>query len=310
MAELKKMKPWQRIVAYVAFSLFALVASFFLTFPYEALRERLRMEAEGAGYFVRIGSMGPGFFSVRASDLQLSKTADANAEKPPEPLRIDSVSVGPTLFPPGVSVRAKLLDGTVSARVSGVSNVGVLVTLDDLDMSKGNMKGFSGIDFSGTIGGELDMKVPRASVGGGPAEPDFGAATGSFALDTKGLTVNGGTVSMVLPMYGAEPTPLDLPKIAIGDLGAKLTFDKGAGKIEDLHTKSADLEISATGTLKLAKRIEYSEPNIEVRIKAEPEFVKRLGLIGSALSMIGPDPKDPNFRLGKLTGYLGRPNFR
>jgi phosphatidate cytidylyltransferase len=39
-------------VAYVAFSLFALIASFFLTFPYEALRERVRNEADTAGYFV------------------------------------------------------------------------------------------------------------------------------------------------------------------------------------------------------------------------------------------------------------------
>jgi hypothetical protein len=33
-------------------------------------------------------------------------------------------------------------------------------------------------------------------------------------------------------------------------------------------------------------------------------------LIGSALSAVGSDPKDPSWRLGKLTGYLGRPAFR
>jgi type II secretion system protein N len=309
MAE-QTLKPWKRALAYVAFGLFALIASFFLTFPYDALKDRVRNEADAAGYFVRIGSMGPGLFSVRASELQLSKKADPNAEKPPEALRIDSVSIGPSLFPPGVSVTAKLLDGSVKARVSGLSTTGVSVSIDDLDLSKGNMKGFSGIDFSGTIGGDIDLKIPKAAVGGGPAEPDFGAATGTVALATKALSINGGTMSLVLPMYGAEPTPLDLPKIAVGDLEAKLSFDKGAGKVDELHTKSTDLEIQASGTLKLAKRLEYSEPNIEVRIKAEPEFVKRLGLIGSALSMIGPDPKDPNFRLGRLTGYLGRPNFR
>ncbi len=309
MAE-RTLKPWKRGLLYAAFGLFALIVAFFITFPYDALRERVKNEADAAGYFVRIGSMGPGLFAVRASDLQLSKKADANAEKPPEALHIDSISVGPTLFPPGVSVTAKLLDGKVQAKVSGMSTVGVNVVIDDLDLSKGNMKGFSGIDFSGAINGEIDLKVPRAAVGGGPAEPDFGAATGTVALGTKALSINGGTMSLVLPMYGSEPTPLDLPKIAVGDLECKLSFDKGAGKVEELHTKSSDLEIQASGTLKLAKRVEYSEPNMEIRIKAEPEFVKRLGLIGSALSMIGPDPKDPNFRMGRLTGYLGRPNFR
>ncbi|MBK7861652.1 MAG: type II secretion system protein GspN [Archangiaceae bacterium] len=308
MAE-QTLKPWKRALAYTAFGFFALVAAFFITFPYEALRERIRNEADSAGYLVRIGSMGPGFFSVRASDVQLSKKGDPTAEKPPEALRIDSLSVSPTLFPPGVAVKAKLLEGSIAAKVSGLSTTGISVVVDDLDMSKGNMKGFSGIDFAGTISGEVDLKIPKASVGGGAAEPDFGATSGTVALETKGLTINGGTVNMVLAQFGPEPTPLDLPKIGVGDL-AKLSFDKGAGKVDDFHAKSSDLELQASGTLKLAKRIEYSEPSIEVRIKAEPEFVKRLGLIGSALSMIGPDPKDPNFRMGRLTGYLGRPNFR
>lgn len=306
----RTLKPWQRGLAYAAFGMFALVVAFFITFPYDALKERIRNEADAAGFFVRIGSMGPGFFSVRASDLLLSKKAAPDAQTPPEPLHIDSVSVGPTLFPPGVSVKAKLLDGSVTAKVGGFSTLSVSVSIDDLDVSKGNMKGFSGIDLAGTIQGEIDLKVPRASVGGQPPEPDFGQATGTVSIDTKALTVKGGTINMVLPMYGAEPTPLDLPGIALGDLDVKLTFDKGAGKIDELHTKSSDLEVQATGTLKLAKRLEYSEPGMEIRIKAEPEFVKRLGLIGSALSMIGPDPKDPNFRMGRLTGYLGKPNFR
>ena len=63
----KTIKPWQRALAYSGFGLFALVAAFFITFPYEALRERIRNEADAAGYFVRIGSLGPGLFAVRAT---------------------------------------------------------------------------------------------------------------------------------------------------------------------------------------------------------------------------------------------------
>ena len=49
---------------------------------------------------------------------------------------------------------------------------------------------------------------------------------------------------------------------------------------------------------------------MEIRLKPDPEIQKRLGLLGSAVSMIGPDPKDPTWRLGRLTGYIGRPQFR
>ena len=86
-------------------------------------------------------------------------------------------------------------------------------------------------------------------------------------------------------------------------------MEKAAGKIDEFKSKSTDLELNATGSLKMNQRLEYSEPNVEVRLKAEPEFVSRLGLIGSALTMLIPDPKDPNFHLGTLTGSLGRAHF-
>lgn len=313
MAEEKKTKLWKLILGYGAFSLFALVVAFFLTFPYETLKERIRIEADTQGYVARIGSLGPGFFAMRATDVRLTKKTADNAppdEKPPEPLVIDSVSVGPTLFPPGVGVSAKVFGGTASVKVGGLTGISLKAEGDDLDLSKGNLKGFTGIDFGGTIDFSAALSMPRVSVGGGPSEPDLGAASGTLSLETHGVTINGGTANVVIPMYGAEPTPLDLPKIVFGDITGKMKFEKGAGTIEEFKGKSPDLEVGITGTLKLAKVLQYSEANLEVRFKPDPEFQKRLGLVGSALSAVGSDPKDPNWRLGRLTGLLGKPNFR
>lgn len=312
MAEEKKTALWKLILGYGAFSVFALVLAFFLTFPYETLKERIRLEADAQGYVAKIGSMGPGFFSVRASDIKLSKKIADNApaeEKPPEPLIIDSLSVGPALFPPGVGVSAKMFGGSVSAKAGGITGISVKVEGDDLDLSKGNLKGFSGIDFAGTVDFSMALSMPRVSVGGGPSEPDLGAATGELTLETKGVTINGGTANIVIPMYGNEPTPLDLPKIVFGEITGKTKFEKGTGTV-DLKSKSPDIESSVTGTLKLAKVLQYSESNLEIRFKPDSEFQKRLGLVGSALSAVGSDPKDPNWRLGRLTGLLGKPNFR
>lgn len=308
MAE-KKTALWKRLVGYVLFTLFALVATFFLSFPYDALKDRVRGQADAAGYFLRIGSMGPGLMAVRASDVQVSKKADT--DPPPEALRIDGLSVGPTLFPPGLGVKVKLLDGTVAVRVSGVSTTRVVVDAEGLDLSKGNLKGFSGIDFAGEVEAHLDVSVPRsAAAPNAPAEPDLAQASGTVTLATKGLAINGGTANITIPQFGPEPTPVDLPKIVLGDLGGRIKLEKGAATIEELKNTSPDLELNVSGTVKLAKRLEYSESSIEVRLKPDPEFQKRLGLLGSALSMVGADPKDPSWRLGRLTGYLGRPQFR
>lgn len=299
---------WKRVLGYLAFALFAMVAAFFLTFPYDALKDRAKLEAAAAGYSLRIGSMGPGFFSIRATDVEVSKLSDA--DPPPEPLKLDAVSVGPTLFPPGVGVNVKAFGGALSTKLSGVSSPRVRITLDNVDLSRGNVKGFTGIDFAGTIDGAIDLTIPRVAAGSGPVEPDLGQASGTIALSTKGLTINGGTVSVPIPQYGPEPTPLDLPKIVLGDLTSHFTFDKGAGTVDEFKSKSPDIELGMSGTIKLAKRLEYAEPSLEIRVKPDAEFQKRLGLLGSALSMLGPDPKDSAWRMGRLTGFLGKPQFR
>jgi type II secretion system protein N len=308
MAE-KKTSLWKRIAGYAGFSVFALIAAFFLSFPYDALKDRVRLEADAAGYFVRIGSMGPGLLAVRATDVQLSKQSDA--DPPPEALKLDSISVGPSFFPPGLKVKAKAFDGTITTVVSGFGSVRLKVDAEDVDLSKGNLKGFSGIDFSGVVDAHLDMTLPKGQpVGNAPAEPDLSQASGSFTLATKALSINGGTLTIPIPQFGPEPTPVDLPKIVLGELTGKVKVEKGAATVEELKNTSPDIELNVTGTMKLAKRLPYSEANLEVRVKPDPEFQKRLGLLGSALSMIGSDPKDPAWRLGRLTGYVGRPQFR
>ncbi|MGV3623115.1 MAG: type II secretion system protein GspN [Archangium sp.] len=308
MAE-KKTALWKRIVGYGFFSVFALVLMFFVTFPYAALKDRIRLEADNAGYFLRIGSMGPGLFAIRASDVNISKKSDA--DPPPEALKIDSLSIGPSLFPPGVKVKANVFDGTVVARVSGFGSTRVVIDADGLDLAKGNLKGFSGVDFAGTVEAHVDLSIPRtAAAPNAPAEPDLSQANGTITLTTSSLAVNGGTANITIPQFGPEPTPVDLPKIVIGDMSGKVKIEKGATTIEEFKSKSSDLELALSGTIKLAKKVDYAEPNLELRVKPDPEFQKRLGLLGSALSMIGSDPKDPTWRMGRVTGYLGRPQFR
>ncbi len=220
------------------------------------------------------------------------KIAD-NADKPPEPLKLDSVSVGPTLFPPGVGVNVSALGGSLSVRVSATGG-SVHVVADEPRPLEGQPEGLQ----RGGPGGEdrprkSTSRFPRARWAAGAPEPDLGQATGSVALSTRGLSVNGGTVSVALPMYGPEPTPLDLPKIVMGDLAGRLKIEKGTGTVEEFHSKSQDLEVNVSGTVKLAKKLEYSESNLEVRFKPDPEFQKRLGLIGSRALDGGRRPEGP-----------------
>ena len=326
MAEEKKTALWKRIVGYSAFGFVALIFSFFFTFPYESLRDRARVEADAAGYLVKIDSLGPGFLAFKAKGVKISKKVTDPAAPPAQDFYLDEISISPKIFPLGTRVAIKALDGSASvsvdsfafyrmatglgmSRKEGPGVASVAIHLDELDLSKGNLDGFTGIKFGGRVSAEVQLEAPMVSNGVG-FEPDLGQATGTLTLDTRALAINGGTANIVIPMYGAEPTPLDLPKIVLGEITGKVKFDKGAGTVEEFKSKSPDLEANVTGTMKLAKALAYAEPNLEIRFKPDPEFQKRLGLIGSVLSAVGPDPKDPNWRMGRLTGFLGRPTFR
>ncbi len=301
---------WKKVVGYVGFSLAALVFCLYLTFPYEALRQRVQREADARGLFLKMSRMGPGLFGVTATNVQLSQKA-ARADAPPDALVLQSVALRPSLFPPGVAVRAKALGGTIRGAIGPLGTVRVRLTADDLNFSQGNLKAFTGVDLAGRGDAELSLNIPQVTLAGSKvSEPDLGQASGTLSLKLQQLQINGGTVKVAIPMYGPEPTPIDLPKIGIGDVEGAVKIDKGVATLEKLDGKGQGLDVKGSGTVKLAKRVEYSEASLELRLKTDPEWVKQLGVYGVGLSTLRSDPKDPTWKLATLSGYLSRPSFR
>jgi hypothetical protein len=56
---------WQRTAAWVGLGVFLFALFLALTFPYDAVRARIASEADAAGLWVRIESMGPAFLGER-----------------------------------------------------------------------------------------------------------------------------------------------------------------------------------------------------------------------------------------------------
>lgn len=309
---------WKRVVGYVAFGISCFVFFLYLTFPYDVIKQRAIAEAAAAGWTLTMGSLGPGFFGVTATDVRLSKATPDAAPRPPpaeggapeatsEPLLIPKVSARPSLFPLGVALSARVFGGKVSGAVGGLRGLSASLYLDGLDPSKGNFKAVTGMDLAGTINGSLSLSMPRADKPS-PQTGDFdlGAANGSLSLDADKVQIKGGTLT--IPIYG-QPTPVDLPRIALGDITGRVKIDKGLATIEKLLAKGSDVELQAGGTVKLNRRPDYSELNLDLKIKTEQEFRQRLGMIASGLSILPPDKDNPDFRVARVTGPLGRPNM-
>ncbi len=324
---------WKIVLGYSAFSLFALLLCFFLTFPYGALRARIATEALKAGYAVRIERLRPGFLAMTATGVRISQ--------PPEPLNgetmaaltsgdpdtarmlgpaelgdalvVDSVSLRPTLFPLGAAFEANALGGRISGNMGGRKELQVRLNLERLDTSQGNLPKFTGLDLEGNLSGTLNLKMPvPEGANNRPGEPDLSQADGELSLEGQNLLLKGsvedggslfkGTTFGLLVQAG-------LPRIPVGELTAHIRFEKGQGTVDALKLGGDQLELQGTGTVKLGKRLQYTEPAMDVKLRVDPELQKSLGPVGMGLSILPPDKDDPKFRAGRLSGQLGRLSF-
>jgi type II secretion system protein N len=334
MATESKPARWKIVLGYSAFTLFALITCFLLTFPYSALRSRIALEGLKAGYVVRIDSLRPGLIGLTAGGVRISQppaplsadTIAALTSGDPDRARvlgpaelgdailIDSVFVRPTLFPLGVAFRAELMGGQVSGSVGGRREMKVQVRLADLDPSQGNLKNFSGLDMEGKLSGQLALTLPPGqAVGNKPAEPDLSQADGELSLEGQGLLIKGSVSGSGVASQGSPVSllfPGGLPRIPAGELQARIRFEKGLGTVEALSLRGDQLEIQGSGTVKLQKRLQYTEPAMDVKIRVEPELTKELGPAGMGLSILPPDKEDPKFRAGRLSGSLGKLSFQ
>lgn len=318
MASDSKAARWKILLGYAAFAVVAFVVGLLVTFPYDAIRKRLVSEAAQAGLAVRIGSLRPGLAGITATNVRVSKppqplSADTvaalargegmlGAAELGEPLVLESVALRPALFPPGIAMRASVMGGTLSASVGLMGDTRVKVTAEGLQASGGNLPAFTGMDLDGELNAALSLTMPKSG-----AQPDLSQANGELTLDTRNMVIKSGKVA--IPMGGGSSVPMDLPQIDLGALTGRIQFVKGLGTVESLRLKSNELEAVATGTLKLGKRLEYSEPGMDVNIKLDPEFQKRLGLVGAGVTILPPDKTDPSFRAARLAGFLNRPTF-
>ncbi|WP_223635182.1 type II secretion system protein GspN [Corallococcus sp. EGB] len=322
MATESKTARWKLVVGYTAFAVAAFVLCLMFTFPYDAVRSRLVTEAAAQGLAVRIGGLRPGLSGVTATNVRVSKPptplgADSIAalargesgglgpDELGEALIFDSVALRPSLFPPGVVVKMKGMGGTVDVHVGGLSGTSLNVDIEGVQASGGNLPKYTGVDMEGTLNGKLALQAPGTMMRGQPV--DWSQASGTVTLDTQGLTIKGGKAA--IPMGGGPAMAMELPRMLLGELKGDLQFDKGLGTVRDLNIKSEDLEGSGTGTVKLGRRLEYSELALDVKLKFEQAFQQRLGPLALAVNMLPQDHDNPGWRGGRLTGMVSSPRF-
>jgi type II secretion system protein N len=186
---------------------------------------------------------------------------------PAQTVRIDRLTLRPSLIPWGVGFSASLFGGGAGGAIGTGSAPKLRVHFDHLSLAQAGVAALTGVEAVGTLDGELSLDIPTSGPQGG--QPDLSQASGRLRLGGSGLEVKGGTVT--IPLMG-QMTPVDLPPVNFGKLAAELPIERGTGTVKALRIEGPELDIQATGTVRLARALPYSEPDLSLRIPPQRRF--------------------------------------
>jgi type II secretion system protein N len=292
---------WKPRLLYGGFFALAFVLAFRQTFPVEALKERLILEASARGWQVDSADVGPaGIVGMRATDVVLEDRGGLRVS-------LEEVSVSFRLLPLLIGRRSVAFDVQLwDGRIEGTADVGgadqhVVATVKGLDLARATpLRQAIRLELLGTLSGAIDLTVPGAP----NAKP-----TGRIELAVAEAGVNAGQ----LPLPGMS-SPLNIPRVGLGALAADVVFAGGKGSFDKLEARNGDAELSADGLYFVPQpRLASSPLYGKLGVRISNAFLDRPGNASFKalldLALKSARGKDGFYQL-QLYGSLGNPQAR
>jgi type II secretion system protein N len=158
------LKKYGRYIGYALFSLLLIVYFSFLTFPYDAVKERyLAQQTEGMPYRVSINKIrATPFLWIRASGIDVTEVESEQASV----LNLTEVRLRPSLLRllmgrPAFRFKASLYGGKVKGRAGkGKETVDLVVDWKDIALAELPMGGhLPGAKLQGKLNGDMDLHM-------------------------------------------------------------------------------------------------------------------------------------------------------
>lgn len=243
------------------------------TFPYDRLREWLTERVAASGSTppskLTIGELGPDWITgVTLSNVQLERSA-ASADELPTKLSVDEVTVHAQLLRSlfgslGLNFDAVVGQGGIEGAYHGnrQGQNQVAATLDQLDIARLGLGSLLGLPMKGVASGNIDVQLSEK-----PAETN-----GKVELSIKQLKLGDGKAKVKIPgMVGG----LTLDQLDAGNTEIKLNIREGVATVERLEAKGKDIELTGSGSLRLAQALGQSRIDLNIEVKFDKAYKER-----------------------------------
>lgn len=294
-----------KFLAYPALYVFCIGLFFYLSFPWDRLKDRVVAEfaaaqkGKNAGQRIEIDELDSYWFTgVEATGVRLylppddassSSSAgfgggsDKDKSAPKESvLEIDELNARLQILPLLVGrVRVKFWARAFNGEVQGTVPVGgksgpVEVELEEIDLSKVDLiKDFLGIPLKGIAKGELVL----AAEGG-----KFSKANGTLDLSIAGMSVGDGKSKI--------KGQIALPEAKLGDLMIAAEAKDGILKVTKLEANGTDIELAGDGKVNVREPWNVSNADLYLRFKFTDAYRNKSDLTKSLLG--APGSKAPS----------------
>jgi type II secretion system protein N len=296
----------RRLVGLGLFGLVVFLVAFMMAFPYERVKDQIVAIAAAQGLDMEVGSTGPTFgIGVVLKDVLLRTRPDPGKKASLIPIERARIEVSPLAQLRGefaYNLDVDALDGRIEAN-ENAEKARSRTRLKTTELSLAQLPGVKeaiNLPLAGRLSVNLDLTKPNHR---------NGEATGSLSWTCAGCSVGDGKEKLKIASNPLLAEGMSFPRMSLGDLLGKITFQKGVGRLQGVHSRSPDGELFVDGEVRLADPVGYSYLDLYVRFKLSEALLRRADKLQILLQLAEAMGKRPDGFYGfRLTGSFARLN--